>query len=131
MQNYEWYKTIIKPDWAPPSWVFGPVWTFLYGLIIISFGYVVYLYFKKNISFKIFLPFILNIIFNVLFTPIQFGLQNNLLASVDVLLVLATLIWAMCAIYRQAKWVSIINIPYLLWVIFATVLQITVTYLNF
>ena len=62
---------------------------------------------------------------------IQFGLKNNILAAADITLVLATLIWAMIAIYPYAKWVALVNIPYLLWSLFATVLQLTITYLNF
>ena len=130
MQNYNWYQTLIRPRWAPPAWLFGPVWTVLYALIVVSYGYVAYLFFTKKISFWVLLPFILNILFNVIFTPIQFGLRNNLLAAVDILLVLATLVWALIAIYPYAKWVTYINAPYLLWVCFATILQLTVTYLN-
>jgi translocator protein len=130
MQTQIWYQQLTKPNWAPPSWLFGPVWTFLYVLIAVSFGYVTYLFYNKQISFWIFLPFILNIIFNLAFSPIQFGLQNNILAAVDILLVLGTLIWALIAIFPFAPWVSYINIPYLLWVSFATILQLTITYLN-
>ena len=74
--------------------------------------------------------FILNLIFNFAFTPLQFGLKNNLLAAADILLVLATLIWAMVAIYPHTRWIALANVPYLLWVIFATILQLTITYLN-
>lgn len=130
MNNYNWYSQIIKPTWSPPAWLFGPVWTFLYVLIFISFGKVIIMFFNKQIPFLILLPFILNLIFNFAFTPIQFGLQNNLLAAFDILLVLGTLIWAIIAIYPYARWISYMQIPYLLWVSFATVLQITVTYLN-
>jgi len=130
MTAYDWYKTLIKPKWAPPSWLFGPVWSVLYVLIAVSYGYVVYLFFTKKISFVVLLPFILNLIFNFIFTPIQFGLRNNFLAATDILLVLATLIWAIFAIYPYANWVAYINTPYLLWVCFATVLQLTVTFLN-
>lgn len=130
MQTQTWYSQLIKPTWAPPSWLFGPVWTVLYVLIFISFGTVFYKVINKQIPFIIALPFILNIIFNLLFSPIQFGLQNNYLAAVDILLVLGTLIWAMIAIYPYAKWIALINIPYLLWVSFATVLQLTITYIN-
>ncbi|HAT73787.1 MAG: TspO and MBR like protein [Candidatus Moranbacteria bacterium GW2011_GWF2_36_839] len=130
MQNYNWYSQLIKPTWSPPAWVFGPVWTFLYVLIAISFGKVFWMAFKKQIPLLVALPFILNLIFNFSFTPIQFGLKNNLLAAVDILLVLGTLIWAMMAIYPHSKWVAYIQIPYLLWVSFATVLQLTITYLN-
>ncbi len=126
-----WYQTLIKPDWAPPSWVFAPVWSVLYAIIAISFGYVAYLYFKGVIPFMVFLPFILNLVFNFAFTPLQFGLKNNLLASIDILLVLATLVWALYAIYTYVPWVTFVNTPYLLWVAFATVLQLTITYLNF
>lgn len=130
MGTYEWYQQLIKPEWAPPASVFGPVWTFLYILIAISFGKVFYLAWKKQIPFRVALPFVLNLIFNFIYTPIQFGLRNNILASVDILLVLGTLIWAMIAIYRHAKWVTYIQVPYLLWVLFATALQLTITWLN-
>jgi translocator protein len=125
-----WYQQIIRPSWAPPSWLFGPVWTFLYVLIAISFGKVFLMAFQKKIPAIVALPFILNLIFNLAFSPIQFGLKNNYLAALDILLVLATLIWAMLAIFPHARWITYIQIPYLLWVIFATVLQLTVTYLN-
>jgi tryptophan-rich sensory protein len=130
MNSYNWYQTLIRPSWAPPSWLFGPVWSVLYILIAISFGKVFLSLWQKQISFMVALPFILNLVFNLIFTPIQFGLKNNLLAGIDILLVLATLIWAMIAIYPHIKWVSYIQIPYLVWVLFATVLQLTVTYLN-
>jgi len=128
--TYNWYSTLIKPSWSPPSWLFGPVWTFLYVLIAISFGKVFLMGFKKEITFIVVLPFILNLIFNFAFTPLQFGLKNNLLAAIDILLVLATLIWLMVAIYPHAKWIAYIQIPYLFWVTFASVLQLTITFLN-
>ena len=130
MSTYNWYQTLVKPSWAPPSWLFGPVWTVLYILIAISFGKVFLMTFKKEIPFIIALPFILNLIFNFAFTPIQFGLKNNLLAAIDIALVLGTLVWLMLAIYPHLKWITYIQIPYLLWVLFATILQFTVTFLN-
>ena len=99
MNRYNWYSQLIKPSWSPPAWIFGPVWTFLYILIAISFGKVFLMFFQKKVSFIVILPFILNLIFNFAFTPLQFGLKNNLLAAVDVILVLGTLIWAVIAIY--------------------------------
>lgn len=132
MENnaYNWYSTLIKPTWSPPSWLFGPVWSVLYVMIAISFGKVFLSAWQKQIPLMVALPFVLNLIFNFAFTSLQFGLKNNLLAGIDILLVLSTLIWAMVAIYPYFKWVTYIQIPYLLWVSFATVLQLTITYLN-
>jgi translocator protein len=130
MNSYTWYSKLIKPSWAPPSWIFGPVWTFLYLLIALSFGKVFIMAWQKQISLFVALPFLLNLIFNFSFTPLQFGLKNNLLAAIDILLVLSTLIWAIIAIYPHVRWIAYIQIPYLIWVLFATVLQLTVTYLN-
>lgn len=129
-QTIGWYASLIKPEWAPPSWVFGPAWTFLYALMAISFGYIFYKYKKGQIKQKVALPFALNLIFNFLFSPIQFILQSNFLAAVDILLVLFTLLWIMKVSWKKYRWVALINIPYLAWVSFATVLQLTVTYLN-
>lgn len=134
MDTYNWYSQLIKPSWAPPSWLFGPVWSILYIFIAVSFGAVFWRLWskkkKKKLAIIIALPFALNLIFNALFTPIQFGLQNNILAAIDILFVLATLVWAMKSIYPYARWITYMQIPYLLWVSFATVLQLTITYLN-
>jgi tryptophan-rich sensory protein len=128
--NYQSYAELIKPVWAPPNYLFGPVWSILYTIILITFGYVFYLYYKRKIKFNIILPFILNLFFNFIFTPIQFGLKNNLLGSLDVILVWITLVWAMYKIYKYKKNIVFANIPYLAWVSFATILQITITFLN-
>ena len=128
--TYIWYQQLVKPSWAPPSYLFGPVWTVLYVLIVISFGKVFLMAYAKQIPLVVVLPFVLNLIFNGIFTPIQFGLKNNLLASIDILFVLITIIWMMIAIYPHMKWIAYIQIPYLLWVSFATMLQFTITYLN-
>ena len=133
MNSYIWYQSLTKPFWSPPAWVFGPVWTVLYIIIAISFSAVFYKAFTKQISWLVALPFVLNLIFNFAFTPIQFGLKNNLLASLDIVLVLVTLVWALYAVWQTSpslRWVVYVNIPYLLWVTFATCLQLTITYLN-
>ena len=137
-----WYSQIIKPFWAPPAWVFGPVWSVLYVIIAVTFGTVFYKAFIGKIPWIVALPFALNLIFNFAFIPIQFGLKNNLLALFDIILVLVTLVWALFALYEfnlklhietgapTYAWIIYANIPYLIWVLFATILQLTITYLN-
>jgi translocator protein len=142
MNTFNWYQTLIKPSWAPPGWIFRPVWTMLYILIAISFGVVFHNAFIGKLPFIVALPFVLNLIFNFVFVPVQFKLKNNFLATINILLVLVTLIWALFAIWgfgltRHIEtgaptymWIIYTNIPYLLWVSFATILQVSITYLN-
>lgn len=130
MEQSTWYATLIKPSFAPPAWLFGPVWSVLYVIIAISFGYVLWQAVRGQLPWLVALPFVLNLLFNFAFTPLQFTLQNNLLAAIDILLVLGTLVWALYVIFPYAAWVTYVNIPYVCWVAFATVLQLTITYLN-
>ncbi len=139
---YSWYQVLVKPSWAPPSWLFGPVWTVLYAIIAMTFGTVVYKTYTGKLSWLVALPFVLNLIFNSAFTPIQFGLKNNVLASIDILCVLGTLVWALVALHAVGgtsrvqtggeiyTWIIYANIPYLLWVTYATILQLTITWMN-
>lgn len=130
MKTYESYQALVKPSFAPPSYLFGPVWTFLYVLIFISFSKVFMGVYDKNIPFIVALPFILNLLFNFAYTPLMFGLKNNTLASIDILLVLGTIIWMMIAIFPYMRSVTYMQIPYLIWVSFATVLQLSIYFLN-
>jgi tryptophan-rich sensory protein len=130
MREAAQYAQWIQPSWAPPSWLFGPVWSVLYALIAISFGYVFYKAFKGEIPKLVAVPFAINLLANASFTPVQFGLQNLSLAALVIVLVWVTIPWMMWVVYPHAKWVAYMQIPYLLWVSIATVLQLTITYLN-
>lgn len=129
-QSTAWYAELRKPNWAPPARVFGPVWTLLYLGIAISYGFIAYEYFVKGMPGVLALPFILNLAFNLAYSPIQFKYKNLSLATVDILLVLITLVLALRGIYEFFPWVTFINLPYLAWVIFAAVLQIDIMFLN-
>ena len=129
-QTQSWYATLVKPSWAPPSWLFGPVWSILYLIIAVTYGTVFYKIIKGELPKMLALPLVLNLVFNLIYSPIQFGLKNNYLAAVDILLVLGTLVWGIVVLYPEIKWAAVANVPYLLWVSFATVLQLTITWLN-
>jgi tryptophan-rich sensory protein len=127
MDYQTWYRMLAKPVWAPAEWVFGAVWSVLYPIIIGINVYIVVLLIKGKIGWLIALPFWLNLLFNAIFTPIQFGLRNNTLALVDIVLVLITIIWAMVAIWPYARIAAYAFIPYVIWVSIATALQIYIT----
>ncbi len=131
MDAFFWYQSLLKPSWAPVPEVFQPVWLVLYIIIFISYGIVFYNIYEKKLPNNYAWPFVLNLLFNFLFTPLQFGLRNNLIASVDIVLILATLVWCFIAIGQDKRWVVYVNIPYFIWVMFATVLQISITILNY
>ena len=130
MQQQNWYQQLNKPSWAPDEKVFGQVWSVLYPIIFAVNVYVLVLLYQNKISWLVALPFWLNLFFNFLFTPIQFGLKNNLLASIDIILVLATIVWAMIAIWPHAKIAALAFVPYFIWVTIATVLQLSILFKN-
>lgn len=130
MPSSSWYEKLNKPSWAPDVSLFGTVWSILYPIIFVANGYVIALLSSGKINYKTALPFWLNLFFNFLFTPLQFGLRNNLLALIDIFLVLITIIWAIIAIWPHSKIVSFAFIPYLIWVSIATALQFYITMHN-
>lgn len=125
-----WYQSIKKPSWAPPEIAFGKVWGVLYPIIFAANVWVLMLVSTGKISWKTALPFWVNLVFNFLFTPLQFGLRNNILALLDIILIFATGIWAMIAIWPYSKVVAFMFLPYMIWVCIAMVLQGSITWLN-
>ena len=130
MRTQTQYRSYNKPSWAPPGWLFGPVWTVLYIAIAVSFSFVGYEWLNGAVSTWVVVPFALNLIFNALFTPLQFRWRNFVLAAVDVVALWVTLVWALIVIFPFAPWVAYLNLPYLAWISFASILQFTVTAMN-
>ncbi len=123
-----WYQTIEKPPFNPPSWVFGPAWTFLYLLMGIS----LYLIWKSEHPLKNQATwlFIVQLFLNGLWSPVFFGLESPLLGLIVIIpLWIAVLIciWVFLRIDRIAAYLMV---PYLLWVSFATLLNASIWYLN-
>ena len=129
-RSKEWYAQLRKPGFAPPAWLFGPVWSGLYLIIAISFITVFIGCIRGQVPLFIGMLFLANLVFNLLYSPIQFYLRDLALATFDILFVLATLGAALIAIYPAMPWVTWVNIPYLLWVAFASVLQCSILVMN-
>ncbi len=130
MDYSTYYTSIAKPFFAPPEWVFGLAWGIIYPLIVIAGVYLLYLVFKRIVPTSLLLVFGVNIVANLLFTPIQLTLQNNLLATIDILVVLGTLAYLQYKIFSLSKVIFILFLPYLLWGSFATILQVTIFFMN-
>jgi tryptophan-rich sensory protein len=85
---------------------------------------------RKKLPWQVLLPFGINLVANLVFTPIQFGLRNLTLASVDILIVWSSIIWMMVSVWKTYRWLSLAQLPYLIWVSIATVLQLSITWMN-
>ncbi|MDZ4849896.1 MAG: TspO/MBR family protein [Pirellulaceae bacterium] len=126
----EWYNALAKPTWTPQPATIGMIWQILYPIILISFGFVFVQAFRGKVSWLVALPFAINLVANLIFTPIQFGLRNLPLAAIDIAIVWLTILWAMKAIWSHHRWIALAQIPYLIWVSIASILQITITWNN-
>lgn len=119
----KWYDRLKKPRWTPSPDTISTIWMILYPIIFISYGIVFYQAFTGEISWIVTIPFFLNIIFNILFTPIFFVFEDLKLATVDIYLVLLTILWSMISIYPHNPPVAYSQLPYLAWICIASVLQ--------
>jgi translocator protein len=125
-----WYNGLAKPTWTPVPSTIGLVWQILYPIILVSFLFVFVQAARKRVGWWVALPFAINLMANLIFTPIQFGLRNLPLASVDILIVWGTILWMIFAVWRHYRWVAVAQVPYLIWVSIATVLQLSITWMN-
>jgi benzodiazapine receptor len=125
-----WYAALAKPGWTPPPSFIGLVWTIIYPIIFVTFGVAVVQMVRGAIPWTVAIPIAINLAANIAFTPIQFGLHNLPLASADILLVLVTIVWCMVALWPYSYWYVVALLPYLAWVATATVLQLSITFMN-
>lgn len=123
------YEGLAQPGFAPPPEVFGVAWSIIYPLIIIAGIYILTQAIRRKLPVWLFGVYVLNFFFNLLFTPLEleFGL---LVGTVDILLVLVTLIWLELGLWKRSALSFTLLLPYLLWVSFAVVLQLALLFLN-
>ena len=125
-----WYATLQKPFFAPPNWVFAPVWITLFILMGIAL-YLVWQCGTDNREVKIALgifgvQFVLNVIWSFLF----FGLESSLLGFIDIILLWVMIVVTIRAFYRVKKSAAYLLIPYLAWVRLASALNGAVYFMN-
>lgn len=122
-----WYVTLNKPVFSPPNFLFGPVWTTLYVLMGIALYLILVSNKKKEHAIKIFL---LQLFLNLLWSLVFFGLHNILLAFVVILLLWAAIFQNIRVFLKISKTAGQLLIPYILWVSFAALLNLSIFLLN-
>lgn len=124
-----WYATLNRPSFNPPSWVFGPVWTVLYLLMGIS----LFLVWKENPDKKrniAILVFLIQQFLNFAWSFIFFYYNMIGLALIEIILLWISIACMIVLFYRIKPLAAYINIPYLLWVTFAGILNAAYYFLN-
>jgi tryptophan-rich sensory protein len=117
----EFYGQLVLPDWAPPAWLFGPVWTLLYLMMGIA-SWLVWRAAGFSGARLALVLYLVQLALNTLWSWLFFAWQNGLLAFVEIV-ILWFLIVATLVTFRQiSKPAALLLVPYLLWVTFATAL---------
>ena len=124
-----WYVTLNKPSFNPPNYLFGPVWTTLYIIMGISL-FLVLNKAKDLEKNKIIFVFSIQLILNFLWSFLFFKFQQLGLALVEILIMWCSILFMIIVFYKTNKLAALINIPYLLWVSFATILTYSIYNLN-
>lgn len=125
----EWYARLNKPTWNPPGWIFGPVWTFLYTVMAIA-AWLIWKrggFTQQRVALSLFLA---QLLLNMLWSPLFFGLRNPMLALVDILLLWIVLLFTAVAFWKTCPRAGIMMVPYLAWVTFASALNFTLWRMN-
>lgn len=125
-----WYSTLEKPFFAPPNWIFGPVWTLLYFLMGVAF----YLIWKQGWQKKKIRAagkyFVVQLAINFIWSPIFFGLRSPLLGLIVIVTMWVLILTTIKKFYPISQLAAYLLVPYLLWVTFATMLNAAIVILN-
>lgn len=123
------YRELTLPSFAPPAWWFGPVWTALYTLMGIG-AYLIWRRRQQDGAWRALQVFAVQLVLNVLWSWIFFAWYQGALAFIEILLLLAAIVAMIVSFWRVNKVAAVLQIPYLLWVSFATVLSFQIWQLN-
>lgn len=123
------YQSLRLPPWAPPSWVFGPVWTVLYGSIAIA-GWLVWRCHGFSGAKREMALYAGQLVLNAAWTPLFFAADRHDLALVDIVALLALVAVLVVAFHRRHRVAGLMLVPYLAWVAFATALNTAIVILN-
>lgn len=124
-----WYATLVKPPFNPPNAVFGPVWTLLYLMMAVA-GWRVWRAAGFAGAVAAFTAFALQLVLNVCWSLIFFGLQAIGPALVEIVVLLAAIVLTALLFRRHDRLAAWLFVPYIAWVSFATLLNAALWWLN-
>jgi tryptophan-rich sensory protein len=124
-----WYQTLNKPFFNPPNFIFGPVWTTLYALMGVSIYLILEKKLKKQKRILLFL-FSLQLVLNFWWSILFFGLRLPLAALIEIAVLWLSILVLIIKFYKFSKPASILLIPYIVWVSFASLLNASIVILN-
>ena len=116
-----------KPVFSPPAWIFAPVWFILYVLMGIS-AYLIWRLRKKENAKKPLIFFFVQLVLNLLWPIIFFGLGQYFLAFIEIMILLVMIILMMISFSKISKTSAYLLLPYLLWVGFASMLNLAIAF---
>ena len=123
------YEQLVRPSWAPPAWVFAPVWTFLYALMAVA-AWLVWRAHGVSGARPALAAFSAQLAANALWSWLFFGWREGALAFGEVLVLWALIIVTVVAFWRLSVAAAVLLLPYLAWVTFASALTFAVWQLN-
>lgn len=129
LQAGSFYAQLIRPDWAPPASVFGPVWTALYALMAVA-AWLVWRLREIRLARPALILFVLQLISNSLWSWLFFGWHRGALAFLDVVLLWVLITMTLGLFWRIRPLAGALLIPYLAWVTFASALNYSIWKLN-
>ncbi|GAB3658095.1 TspO/MBR family protein [Echinicola sediminis] len=130
MGNIEtWYAGLEKPDFNPPNSIFGPVWTLLYGLMGLGL-YIILSSPKSKERSQALRLFFIQLFFNFCWSFIFFYFHQPGLAAIEIIVLWGLILMMIQRFYRVNKAAAYLQLPYILWVSFAAVLNISIWWLN-
>lgn len=123
------YGELVQPSWAPPAWLFGPVWTVLYVTIAVA-GWLVWRKAGWSGARTALTVFAAQLVLNALWTPLFFGAEQFGLAFAEIVLLWLTIIATIVLFARHSRPAALLLVPYLAWVTFASTLNLAIWVLN-
>lgn len=124
-----WYAALEKPAFNPPNWVFGPVWTVLYALMAVGL-WLVWTARGDMSKERAYVAFGVQLLLNTSWSLVFFGAQQLWVGVVIIAALWAAILWMAYEFSRISRLAALLQIPYILWVAFAMVLNISLALLN-